>query len=227
MNANSMSSEKVKYFRKKVVEFYLKRGRRWPWRESRDPYVTLVTELLLQKTTATQVMQIYNEFFARFTTIEVLASASEEEIAKIVAKLGLRKRARFLKEIAERIVKEFGGRIPDNRDALLSLKGVGMYTANAVLSFAYGRCVPVVDRNVARVIRRYFGIESDKPAYSDKALWEFAEKIMPQSMCREFNYGIIDLGAMVCLPEVPRTSRGPKCYECPLKEMCSYAKARH
>jgi A/G-specific adenine glycosylase len=226
MFETNVSSERVEYFRAKVIEFYLKRGRRWPWRGSRDPYVVLVVELLLQKTTAAQVAQIFDEFFAKFPTIEVLANASEEEIVKVIAKLGLRKRAKFLKEIAKRIVSEFGGRVPDDREALLSLKGVGMYTANAVLSFAYGKCVPVIDRNVARVIRRYFGIESNKPAYSDSALWRFAEKIMPQSMCREFNYGLIDLGAMICLPESPKMSRGPKCNECPLKEMCSYAKIR-
>lgn len=213
---------KVEYFRRGVIEFYLKRGRRWPWRGVKDPYVVLVTELLLQKTTAAQVVKVFSDFFSRFPTIEALAIASEREVEDAIARLGLRKRARFLKEIAEHVVKEFGGRVPDDRDVLLKLRGIGVYTANAVLCFAYGRCVPVVDRNAARVLRRYFGIEGDKPAYQDLGLWRFAEKIMPASACREFNYGLIDLGAMVCVATGPRLSRTPKCQECPLKDMCSY-----
>jgi len=217
-----VNEEKVEYFRTRVIEFYLKHGRRWPWREIKDPYVVLVTELLLQKTTATQVAKVFSSFFSRFPTVKTLAIASESEIEDAIAKLGLRKRSRFLKEVAEHVVREFGGRIPDNRGDLLKLKGVGMYTANAVLCFAYDKCVPVVDRNVARVLRRYFGIEGNKPAYRDSDLWRFAERIMPTSMCREFNYGLIDLGATVCTATSPRVSRVPKCYECPLNDMCSY-----
>jgi len=217
-----VDEEKVEYFRRRVIEFYLKCGRRWPWREIKNPYVVLMTELLLQKTTATQVAKVFSSFFSRFPTLETLASTSESEIEDTIAKLGLRKRARFLKEVAGHIAKEFGGRVPDNGDDLLKLKGVGVYTANAVLCFAYDKCVPVVDRNVARVLRRYFGIEGNKPAYQDAELWKFAERIMPTSACREFNYGLIDLGATVCTATSPRLHRVPKCYECPLNGMCSY-----
>lgn len=211
-----ITEEKIEFFRRKVVDFYITQGHRWPWRETRDPYVVLVTELLLQKTTARQVAKIFSDFFSRFPDIETLAKASEADIEAIIKKLGLRKRARFLKELAQHIVKEFGNRIPDTLEGLLKLKGVGLYTANAVRSFAYGMCVPVVDRNVARVLRRFFGLEGEKPAYADRELWKFAEKIMPTSACREFNYGLIDLGAMIC------TSREPQCSRCPLRPECAY-----
>jgi A/G-specific adenine glycosylase len=211
-----ITEEKIEFFRRKVVDFYLTQGRKWPWRETRDPYVVLITELLLQKTTAKQVAKIFSNFFSRFPDIETLAKASEADIEAIIGELGLRKRVRFLKELAQHIVKEFGNRVPDTLEGLMKLKGVGLYTANAVRSFAYGMCVPVVDRNVARVLRRFFGLEGEKPAYADRELWKFAEKIMPTAACREFNYGLIDLGAMIC------TSRAPQCRRCPLKPRCTH-----
>ena len=211
-----ITEEKIEFFRRKVVDFYLTQGRKWPWRETRDPYVVLITELLLQKTTAKQVAKIFSNFFSRFPDIETLAKASEADIEAIIGELGLRKRVRFLKELAQHIVKEFGNRVPDTLEGLMKLKGVGMYTANAVRSFAYGICVPVVDRNVARVLRRFFGLEGEKPAYADRELWKFAEKIMPTYACREFNYGLIDLGAMIC------TGREPQCGRCHLRPECAY-----
>jgi A/G-specific adenine glycosylase len=219
--------EKVEHFRKGVIEFYLTRGASWPWRKARDPYVVLVTELLLQKTTARQVMEVFESFFSKFPTVEALAKADEKEIEEIIGKLGLRKRARFLREIARYVVENFGGKIPEARESLMELKGVGVYTANAVLSFAYGKCVPVVDRNVARVLRRFFGFKEDIPAYMDTQLLEFAGKVMPTSMCREFNYGLIDLGAKVCVPVSPRLGKSPHCDECPLRDSCTYFLERH
>lgn len=213
--------EKTKYFREKVIEFYLKHGRRFPWREAKDPYVVLISELLLQKTTSKQVLSVFNEFFSTFPNIQQLARANVKEIEEIVGILGLRKRARFLKELALQIVSEFNGVIPKDRNKLLKLKGVGPYTANAVLAFAYGECVPVVDTNVARVIRRYFGLQEKKPAHADKVLWRFAEQIMPVERCREYNYGLLDLAALVC------KAHSPLCSECPLNKYCSYYNVPH
>jgi len=215
------SKEKVKYFREKVIEFYLRHGRYFPWREAKDPYVVLISELLLQKTTSKQVLNVFNEFFSTFPNIWRLAKADVKEIEGIIGVLGLRKRARFLKELASQIVNEFNGVIPKDRNKLLKLKGVGPYTANAVLAFAYGECVPVVDTNVARVIRRYFGLQEKKPAYADKVLWKLAEQIMPTERCREYNYGLLDLAALVCKPH------SPSCTKCPLNKYCSYHNMYH
>jgi A/G-specific adenine glycosylase len=211
-----VTEEKIEFFRRKVVDFYLTQGRKWPWRETRDPYVVLITELLLQKTTAKQVVKVFSSFFSKFPNIGTLAKASETDIEAIIGELGLRKRAGFLRELAQHVVEEFGGEVPNTLEDLMKLKGVGLYTANAVRSFAYGICVPVVDRNVARVLRRFFGLEGEKPAYGDRELWKFAEKIMPTYTCREFNYGLIDLGAMIC------TSRKPQCSRCNLRPECAY-----
>ena len=207
---------KIDYFRRRIIEFYLKSGRQFPWRETNDPYVVLVSELLLQKTTSEQVLNIFSKFFSRFPEVRILAQADVKEIEAIIGVLGLRKRTRFLKELALQIVRDFNGTIPNDRNKLLKLKGVGLYTANAVLAFAYNQCVPVVDTNVARVLRRFFGIKGKKPAYADKELWSFAKYVMPSSKCREYNYGILDLGALIC------KSRAPLCGKCPLKEYCQY-----
>ena len=213
---HKLSREKVSYIRKTVVDFFRREGRRFPWRETCDPYVVLVSELLLQKTTSRQVLEVFDEFFRTFPSIESLAEADIETLKSIVRRLGLIKRATFLKEIAVKVVKAYGGIIPDDH-RLLKLKGVGMYTANAVLCFAYGKKVPVVDSNVARIFRRYFGIKGEKPAYADKALWQIARSILPDDEHREFNYGLLDISAKYCRPR-------PLCEKCPLRDKCWYAK---
>lgn len=203
-------------FRRKAIEFYESQGRKFPWRLSRDPYVVLVSEILLQKTTSKQVLEIFNQFFERYPTVIDLARASPRELEALIGRLGLRKRAGYLVQLAKSIVEKFGGSIPRDAHALMSLKGVGRYTANAVLSFAYGECVPVVDTNVARVLRRFFCIESKKPAYADKDLWRLAERVMPKEKCREFNYGLLDIGNLYCKPT-------PECNSCPLSADCCFA----
>ena len=211
-----LDREKALYLQRATISFFEREGRRFPWRETRDPYVILISELLLQKTTSKQVLGVLDEFFKSYPSINDLAKAREEDVEKIVGKLGLRKRAKFLKGIALKVVREWGGRIPDD-ERLLELKGVGRYTANAVLCFAFNKRVPVVDTNVARVLRRYFGVSEEKPAYADKNVWELAEAVIPEERYREFNYGLIDISAKHCRPR-------PLCTGCPLKTYCSYAR---
>ena len=213
---HDIDEEKVHYLQKAIVNFFKREGRDFPWRQTNDPYVILVSELLLQKTTARQVLEVFDEFFDKYPSVSKLAKADLKTLKSIIGKLGLVKRAIFLRELANDIEKIYGGEVPDNTK-LLKLKGVGMYTANAVLCFAYGKRVPVVDSNVARVLRRYFGIKGNKPAYADKALWKIAEAILPYECYREFNYGLLDISAKHCRPK-------PLCDECPLKEHCYYAK---
>jgi A/G-specific adenine glycosylase len=198
-----------------VVRFYEKEGRRFPWRDTNDPYVILVSELFLQKTTAAQVAKVLAVFLKRWPSIADLAMADVGDIEETIGGLGLRKRARFLKEIAARLLSDYGGKVPRG-EALTSLKGVGTYTANAVRCFAFGERVPVVDANVARVLRRYFGISGGKPAYADRELWELAGAILPARRYREFNYGLLDISAKHCRPK-------PLCTSCPLEPYCSYA----
>jgi A/G-specific adenine glycosylase len=209
--------EKVAYLQKALVDFYRREGRRLPWRGVKDPYVVLVSELLLQKTTSSQVLKVFDEFFKRWPSIADLAVADLNAIKEVIGRLGLVKRAEFLKEIALKVMEAYGGEIPRD-ESLTKLKGVGRYTANAVRCFAFGERAPIVDANVARTLRRYFGLKGGKPAYADKNLWELADAILPKENYVEFNYGLLDLSAKYCRPE-------PSCVGCPLKIHCSYTKS--
>jgi A/G-specific adenine glycosylase len=210
--------EKVAHLQRALVDFYKREGRRFPWRGVKDPYVVLVSELLLQKTTSSQVLKVFDEFFKRWPSIADLAAADLNAIREVIGSLGLVKRAEFLKGIALKIVEAYGGEVPCD-ESLTKLKGVGKYTANAVRCFAFGERAPIVDANVARTLRRYFGLKGGKPAYADKSLWDLADAILPEENYIEFNYGLLDLSAKYCRPE-------PSCVDCPLRIHCSYAKSR-
>jgi A/G-specific adenine glycosylase len=196
-----------------LVRHYRREGRRFPWRSTNDPYVVLVSELLLQKTPATRVAEVLKEFLKKWPSIQDLAAAELNDIERMIGTLGLTKRARFLKEVAVKIVEAHKGEIPRG-EALANLPGIGRYTANAIRCFAYGERVPIVDANVARVLKRYFGIRGDKPAHGDESLWKLAHMILPQKKYREFNYGLLDTAAKYCRPK-------PLCAGCPLKSHCS------
>lgn len=207
---------KVRNLQQAIVGFHANEGRKFPWRETTDPYVVLVSEILLQKTTSKQVLDVFWDFFEKFPTINSLSKANTKEIESFVQQLGLAKRAEFLKDLACAVVSKLSSQIPDNIEDLLKLKGVGQYTANAVLCFAFSKKMPLVDSNIARLLRRYFDIESDRPAYADKTLWKLAQKILPNEKYREFNYGLLDLAAKLCHP------KAPECDACPLKKWCSF-----
>ena len=216
-SSSYLEKRKVPNFRNSLLRWYEKEARDFPWRRTRDPYKVLVSEIFLQKTTSKQVSDLYYQFFEKYPNVKDLASASVEEIKEIIGGLGLEKRAGFLKELANRIVDEYGGVVPDGPEVLKSFKGVGDYVCNAVLCFAFGAQVPIVDNNVARVLRRYFGLESTRPAYSDKELWKIAQSILPTKKFREFNYALLDFAAKVCL------ASNPLCGKCPLSSRCSEA----
>lgn len=218
--AGDIKKRKVSALRNSLLKWYEKEARDFPWRRTRDPYKVLVSEILLQKTTSRQVNDIYRSFFERYPSVRDLAAASAEEIKDIIGILGLEKRAAFLKESANKIVNDYAGEVPDSSEALKSLKGVGDYVCNAVLCFAFRVRSPIVDNNVARVFRRYFGLKSTKPAYSDKELWGIAKSILPRKGFREFNYALLDLAAKVCLASNPLHGK------CPLSSRCSEVTSR-
>jgi A/G-specific adenine glycosylase len=207
----------ILFLQKTAIKFFAHKGRIFPWRETNDPYVILVSELFLQKTTSKQVLEIFDDFFKTYPTIKSLAEANVKELEAKIKKLGLAKKASFLKEIAIAIMNTYDGKIPSDR-GLLELKGVGMYTANATLCFAFNKKVPIIDTNIARLLRRYLGIKGDKPAYADKSLWKLAESILPEKRYKEFNYGLLDISAIYCRPK-------PLCRSCPLKTHCYYVTA--
>lgn len=208
MSANSFAT--------KLLDWYVQHKRDLPWRrEARNPYRVWIAETLLQQTQAATVIPYYERFLARFPNVRALASASLNDVLKVWEGAGYYARARHLHRAAKEIVARFNGEIPSTVDELLTLPGIGRYTASAIASIAFGRDVPVVDGNVTRVLCRYFKITDDpKGAQTQKALWQRAEKLLPRGHAGDFNQALMELGATVCAP------RHPQCAACPLKRGC-------
>ncbi|HDL01995.1 MAG TPA: hypothetical protein ENH23_07165 [candidate division Zixibacteria bacterium] len=142
-----------------------------------------------------------------------------KEIDALLKDIGLFYRGRRLKKIAERIVNQFEGNVPDKKEDLMSLYGVGEYISNAVLCFAFKKRVPIVDTNVIRVYERVFNVKSQKSRpRTDKEVWKFAEKMLPEKDYVEYNYALLDFASEIC------RAKNPLCEICPLKNICKYKK---
>ncbi len=207
----------VSMFQRKLLRWYGRHARTFPWRGTRNPYRVLIAELFLQKTQAKQVLPTYRRFIRRFGNATVLAQVPLGEIREAIWSLGLPARARQLKAMAKVLVDRFGGKVPPLGKELLSLPGVGPYTVGAVLCFAFGQKKAVVDANVIRLLARYFGLRSMRPRpRMDQELWRIAAMIVPRRNFREYNWAIFDFAAEVCRP------RNPHCGECPLRARCRW-----
>lgn len=201
--------------RRALMRWYRQRARDLPWRRTRDPYAIWVSEIMLQQTRVSAVVPYYERFLRRFPTVQKLARARIDSVLKLWEGLGYYSRARNLHEAARQIVVRFGGRLPDTREELLSLPGIGAYTAGAVASIAFGRQEPLVDGNVVRVLCRVFCIRKDaKQAETCKQLWSIARDLLPARTPGDFNQALMELGSEICLP------RTPQCEVCPLRRAC-------
>ena len=205
----------------KLIRWYEKNGRKFPWRYEQAPYKIMIAEIMLQRTKAEQVVPVYLSFINEFPNPSKLYAASEEEIVKYFHKLGLFHRAELVKNLSGVLVQRFKGNIPENREDLLSLPAVGEYVASAILSFAFDKRVSIVDSNVCRVVSRVFGLKSRGEARRDPSLKRIVDQILPEKKVKEFNWAIIDLAAKICFP------RKPLCDICPLKNLCAYAKSQN
>lgn len=213
-----MASEEEKHtFRNTLVAWFLTNGRTFPWRRTEDPYAILVAEILLHRTYAGKVVPAFTKLLDRFPHPGHLAKASEEELVEIVRPLGFLYRARVLKGLGCALMERFHGVVPDDARKLKEIPGVGDYTANAVLCFAYRHPVPIVDRNVTRLYQRIFGLPPQITKGPTKAVWRFAEKLLDRQRAREFNWALLDFAALVC------KDRDPICANCALSRLCASA----
>jgi len=199
-----------------LIDWYRNNGREYPWRKNRIPYRILIAEIMLQRTRADQVAPVYLSFLKKFPDLEKLSQASKEEIAKYFSKLGLIRRARLVELLAKELLARFDGRIPKNREELLSLPSIGEYMADAVLCFAFDEDVAVVDSNVCRVIGRVLDLKAKGEARRDPQFRQAMNELLPLGEAKEFNWAIIDLGALIC------TSRNPSCKVCPISRFCNH-----
>jgi A/G-specific adenine glycosylase len=198
-----------------IREWYDQNRRPLPWRGSRDPYHIWVSEAMLQQTQVETVIPYFLRFVRRFPTVAALAAAPLEEVLKAWENLGYYARARNLHAAARKVVNEMNGRLPDRWDALISLPGIGPYTAGAILSIAFGERTPAIDANVRRVLCRIFAVlPADRQTGKDSQLRHLAESILPEQEPGRFNEALMDLGATICTPQAPR------CPACPARSWC-------
>lgn len=205
-------------FSEYILSFYSTQHRNFPWRQTKDPYKILLTEILLRRTTSTQVNSIYHKFFEEFPSIKSLALADKNDLETIIKQLGLSKqRSKQMIKMAKIVVEKYNGVIPKSYDELIKLPGVGMYTVGGFLCFLCNKDVSMVDTNVVRVISRYFNFKSKKTeSWTDKILWKFVRDLIPQNYCKEFNLGLIDFASIICIP------KNPKCEICYLNSECHF-----
>jgi A/G-specific adenine glycosylase len=212
-----LEEEKVKALQARLLRWFREHGRHLPWRRTRDPYKILVSEVMLQQTQVERVREYYTRFVRRYPTVQDLASAHPARVRDSWDGLGYYARARNLHAAARRVVREHGGRFPRELQEVMSLPGVGRYTAGAVVSFAYGEPAPILDTNVRRVLSRIFvRRQASRPAAMDRRLWALAEAVIPAGDPWAFNQALMDFGATVC------TARNPRCWLCPLRGLCAY-----
>lgn len=199
-------------FSGEIIKWYQDNKRELPWRESSDPYLIWISEIILQQTRVVQGYDYFLRFMKRFPDVKTLAEADEDEVMKHWQGLGYYSRARNLHAAA----KSMNGEFPKTYEGVLALKGVGQYTAAAVCSFAYHMPYAVVDGNVYRVLSRYFAIDIPIDTQSgQKLFFALANELLPKSSPTVYNQAIMDFGALQCTPQ------NPNCMFCPLADGCS------
>ena len=205
-----------------VVAWYRKHRRDLPWREHPDAYRVWVSEIMLQQTRVEAVKPYYERFLEAFPNAAALAEAEEDKLLKMWEGLGYYNRVRNMQKAAQQVMTEHNGRFPQSYDEILKLSGIGHYTAGAISSFAYGIAKPAVDGNVLRVVSRLLASDADIMKASTRAQMErLIEEVIPIDAAADFNQGLIEIGAIVCVP-----NGEPKCEICPVAHLCK-AKAQN
>ena len=203
-------------FQRRLLAWYRRHGRDLPWRRTREPYRILVSEIMLQQTQVDRVLPKYHQFLDRYPTMEALAAAPVDDVRQLWYPLGYNVRPLRLHAIACEAMARYGGRLPESADTLRSLPGVGRYTAGAILAFAHGRDVAILDTNVRRVLGRvFFGPRRLRRVRGEKAFWDLAEALVPRGRGYDFNQALMDFGATWCTP------RRPRCARCPMRAFCA------
>jgi len=200
----------------KLLSWYDKSARKLPWRADTSPYHVWISEIMLQQTRIEAAIPYYEKFIAAAPDAAALASLTDDALLKLWEGLGYYSRARNLKKAAVMITKNLDGVFPDTREELLTLPGIGPYTAGAIASIAFGRAAPAVDGNVLRVFSRLLASRADiKLPAVRKAAETLSLKIMPEDRPGAFNQALMELGELICLP-----NGAAKCGECPLAGIC-------
>jgi A/G-specific adenine glycosylase len=204
-----------KQFSSLLLTWYQSNARSLPWRGHSDPYAVWISEIMLQQTRVDTVIPYFLRWMQRFPDVATLAASSEQDVLNAWEGLGYYSRARSILKAARMLASEHGGRLPEMREGLQKLPGLGRYTAAAISSIAFGKDEVVLDGNVKRVLSRYLNISEaiDTPA-GEKLLWKKAEELLPAGRAGDYNQAVMDLGATICSP------RSPDCPRCPIASIC-------
>ena len=195
----------------KISNWYVKNGRQnLPWRYSISPYRVWISEIMLQQTQVNTAIAYFERFMAKYPDLQTIKKASEDDIYNLWSGLGYYRRASFIFQAKELIHAKFKGEMPDNYDDLVSLPGVGKSTAGAILSIAFNKPYPILDANVKKVISRIFF----KKNFEEKIFWNLSEDLLDKKNIFNFQQGVMDVGAKLCLP------KNPRCNLCPVSKDC-------
>lgn len=199
-----------------LMQWHKDNRRDFPWRIQRGPYLSLIAEILLQRTPANRVSTFFPRFIDRFPNPQSIISTNVDDLRKFLKPMGLKKRAEWLVRLMKDVCEKYNGRIPNQEDELMKLPGVGRYTARAVMSFGFKKDVAIVDINVVRVLSRVFGLpERNKRPHADVEIWALTTALIPKGGGPEFNEALLDFAAKIC-------TKNPSCHKCPLKHLCDY-----
>lgn len=212
---SSFEQSQIEEFQADLIGWFNEEQRQLPWRENQDPYRVWVSEIMLQQTRVDTVIPYYNRFMEQFPTIDALAEAHEDKVLKAWEGLGYYSRVRNLHTAVKEVHEQYGGKVPNSPAEIASLKGVGPYTAGAILSIAYGLPEPAVDGNVMRVLSRILLIWEDiaKPAVR-KIFEQAVRNLISHENPSYFNQALMELGALICTPT------SPSCLLCPVQKHC-------
>ncbi len=207
------------FLRQGIIEWWSPEDHDFPWRKPADEWKLLVTEILLQRTRSSAVAKLYEDFFQRFPTPESLAEASTDEVAETIYSLGLAWRAKYISQLGSELA-ERAGDVPDTRDRLKELPGVGPYVSGAFQVLHRNLPDSFVDSNVVRLLGRYFGFEWDGETRRRKWFLMFVERLFDHEYDpSRFGYAVLDFTREVCAPS-------PKCEVCPVRDKCNYAQEK-
>lgn len=207
-------------FSQKILKWFDKHGRHdLPWQKNLTPYRVWISEIMLQQTQVTTVIDYFEKFMKRFPTLSKLAKAPLDDVFQLWSGLGYYARAKNLHKTAQIIETQYRGKFPTEYDTVLELPGIGRSTAGAILSISTQQRYPILDGNVKRVLSRHFAIDgwTGNPKTLEK-LWQHSEKITPKKRIADYTQAIMDLGATVC------TRSQPKCTVCPISNSCEAKK---
>lgn len=202
-----------------LLEWLEENGRDYPWRYTTDPWRIYATEILLQRTRADAVAEIYDSFFTTFPDPHAVIAVADQTIFEEVRSLGFgNQRTRSIREAARLCVEENDGNVPDDLEMLQKPWRIGPYSARACLLFAFNEPLALVDSNIARIFERVFDYEMPEQPHKSDAVYAFIETFIPDDpgLARGINFSFLDLGAMIC-------TSNPQCSSCPLNECCAYA----